>query len=90
MSGRFSLAGRRALVTGANTGIGQAIAVALAEAGAAVICAGRSPAPEKRGIIGAAGGPARARARGGAGRRAPARGRGAGPPRPPPPRRKPF
>ncbi|PTE20414.1 2-deoxy-D-gluconate 3-dehydrogenase, partial [Cereibacter changlensis JA139] len=30
----FSLAGKRALVTGANTGIGQAIAVGLAEAGA--------------------------------------------------------
>lgn len=39
---RFSLAGRRALVTGANAGIGQAIAVALAEAGAEVVCAGRS------------------------------------------------
>jgi len=38
----FSLQGRRALVTGANTGIGQAIAVSLAEAGAQVICAGRS------------------------------------------------
>jgi 2-deoxy-D-gluconate 3-dehydrogenase len=38
----FSLEGRRALVTGANTGIGQAIAVAFAEAGARVTCAGRS------------------------------------------------
>lgn len=38
----FSLAGRTALVTGANTGIGQAIAVALGQAGARVICAGRS------------------------------------------------
>ena len=36
----FSLAGRRALVTGANTGIGQAIAVALAQAGAEVIASG--------------------------------------------------
>jgi 2-deoxy-D-gluconate 3-dehydrogenase len=36
------LAGKRALVTGANAGIGQAIAVALAEAGAEVISAGRS------------------------------------------------
>ncbi|WP_411838881.1 2-dehydro-3-deoxy-D-gluconate 5-dehydrogenase KduD [Paracoccus sp. ME4] len=37
----FSLAGRTALVTGANTGIGQAIAVALAQAGAEVIASGR-------------------------------------------------
>jgi len=39
----FSLAGQTALVTGANTGIGQAIAVAMGAAGAHVICAGRSP-----------------------------------------------
>ena len=38
----FSLAGQSALVTGANTGIGQAIAVALGRAGAHVICAGRT------------------------------------------------
>lgn len=38
----FSLDGKTALVTGANTGIGQAIAVALGDAGAHVICAGRS------------------------------------------------
>lgn len=38
----FSLNGKTALVTGANTGIGQAIAVALGQAGAHVICAGRS------------------------------------------------
>ena len=35
----FSLSHRRALVTGASRGIGQALAVALAEAGADVICA---------------------------------------------------
>jgi 2-deoxy-D-gluconate 3-dehydrogenase len=38
----FSLSGQTAIVTGANTGIGQAIAVALGNAGAHVICAGRS------------------------------------------------
>ena len=42
----FSLAGKVALVTGANTGIGQAIAVALAEAGADVAVAGRSDPAE--------------------------------------------
>ena len=39
---RFSLVGTRAFVTGANTGIGQAIAVDLAAAGAHVIVVGRS------------------------------------------------
>ena len=38
----FTLSGQTALVTGANTGIGQAIAVAMGQAGAHVICAGRS------------------------------------------------
>ena len=38
----FDLSGKAAVVTGANTGIGQAIAVALAEAGADVAVAGRS------------------------------------------------
>lgn len=42
----FSLAGKTALVTGANTGIGQAIAVALAEAGADIALVGRSNAEE--------------------------------------------
>lgn len=37
----FSLSGKRALVTGASSGIGQGCAVALAEAGAHVICAAR-------------------------------------------------
>ncbi|MDP3802962.1 2-dehydro-3-deoxy-D-gluconate 5-dehydrogenase KduD [Brevundimonas sp.] len=39
---RFDLAGRTALVTGANTGLGQAIAVGLAEAGADIVAVGRS------------------------------------------------
>lgn len=42
----FSLAGQTALVTGSNAGIGQAIAVAMARAGAQVICAGRSSSAE--------------------------------------------
>lgn len=42
----FSLEGRTALVTGANTGIGQAIALALGRAGAHVICAGRQSCRE--------------------------------------------
>ena len=42
----FDLSGKAALVTGANTGIGQAIAVALAEAGADVAVAGRSEPSE--------------------------------------------
>ncbi|MEM5500283.1 2-dehydro-3-deoxy-D-gluconate 5-dehydrogenase KduD [Ahrensia kielensis] len=42
----FSLEGKRALVTGANTGIGQAIAVELARAGAYVLCAGRRTCSE--------------------------------------------
>lgn len=39
----FSLAGRVALVTGGNRGLGQAMAVGLAEAGADVACVSRSP-----------------------------------------------
>lgn len=46
MPGPFDLSGKAAIVTGANTGIGQAIAVALAEAGADIACVGRTPAEE--------------------------------------------
>lgn len=38
----FSLEGKTALVTGANTGLGQGLAVGLAEAGADIVAAGRS------------------------------------------------
>lgn len=61
MSNPFSIEGKRALVTGANTGIGQAIAVGLAAAGAHVIAAGRSSCDETVAQITAAGGSAEAR-----------------------------
>jgi 2-deoxy-D-gluconate 3-dehydrogenase len=54
-SSPFDLTGKAAIVTGANTGIGQAIAVALAEAGADVALAGRSSADETAEAVRAAG-----------------------------------
>jgi 2-dehydro-3-deoxy-D-gluconate 5-dehydrogenase len=47
----FSLAGRVAMVTGANTGLGQAIALALAAAGADIIAVGRTAPDETRSAI---------------------------------------
>ncbi|AZL59381.1 2-dehydro-3-deoxy-D-gluconate 5-dehydrogenase KduD [Tabrizicola piscis] len=47
----FSLKGRNALVTGANTGIGQAIAVALAGSGARVTVAARRDCGETLSLI---------------------------------------
>jgi 2-dehydro-3-deoxy-D-gluconate 5-dehydrogenase len=52
----FSLETRKALVTGANAGLGQAIAIGLAAAGAEVVCAARRPADETLGLIQEAGG----------------------------------
>lgn len=46
MSVSFDLTGRKALVTGANTGLGQAIAVGLAQAGADIVAVGRSAPTE--------------------------------------------
>ncbi|GGB04155.1 2-deoxy-D-gluconate 3-dehydrogenase [Brucella endophytica] len=56
MTNPFSLAGRKALVTGANTGLGQAIAVALAAAGAEVVCAARRAPDETIELISKQGG----------------------------------
>jgi 2-deoxy-D-gluconate 3-dehydrogenase len=52
----FDLTGRRALVTGANTGIGQGIAVSLAAAGAEILAVGRSSMAQTAARIEAVGG----------------------------------
>ncbi|MGJ8605339.1 MAG: 2-dehydro-3-deoxy-D-gluconate 5-dehydrogenase KduD [Marivita sp.] len=55
---RFSLEGTRSFVTGANTGIGQAIAVDLAQQGSHVIAVGRSSMDDTLTAIRASGGTA--------------------------------
>ncbi len=55
MTSPFSLSGRVAIVTGANTGIGQAIAVSLAEAGADIAAVGRTAPTETAETVKAAG-----------------------------------
>jgi len=51
----FSLDGRIAMVTGANTGLGQAIAIALAQAGAHIVALGRSAPDATAAAVHAAG-----------------------------------
>ena len=55
MSGLFDLTGKRALVTGANTGLGQGIAVGLAMAGADIVAVGRSAPDETAKLVAATG-----------------------------------
>ncbi|WP_370339766.1 2-dehydro-3-deoxy-D-gluconate 5-dehydrogenase KduD [Parvularcula marina] len=51
----FNLEGRIAVVTGANTGIGQGLAVGLAEAGADIVAVGRSAPTETQKLVEEAG-----------------------------------
>ena len=55
MTHPFDLSGKVAIVTGANTGIGQGIALALAAAGADIAAVGRTPAEETAGMVRALG-----------------------------------
>lgn len=47
----FDLSGKTAAITGANTGLGQGIAVALAQAGANIVLVGRSSMAETRAML---------------------------------------
>ncbi|MDB5527359.1 MAG: putative 2-deoxy-D-gluconate 3-dehydrogenase [Devosia sp.] len=55
MANPFDLSDRVAIVTGANTGIGQGVAVALAQAGASIVAAGRSSMHETEAMMKEAG-----------------------------------
>ena len=55
MSGLFDLTGQVAMVTGANTGLGQAIAVGLAEAGCDIVAVGRTAPDETAELVAKAG-----------------------------------
>ena len=55
MSFSFDLPGKVALVTGANTGLGQGMAVGLAKAGADICAVGHIDAPETRTLVEAEG-----------------------------------
>lgn len=55
MQALFDLSGKIAVVTGANTGIGQGIAVALAEAGASIVAVGRSSMDETEALVASTG-----------------------------------
>lgn len=55
MTSLFDLSGQQAIVTGANTGLGQGMALALAKAGANIIAVGRSSADDTRGLVEATG-----------------------------------
>jgi 2-dehydro-3-deoxy-D-gluconate 5-dehydrogenase len=56
MSPLFDLSGKSALVTGANTGLGQAISIALAAAGAHIVAVGRSSMAETEAAVMQSGG----------------------------------
>lgn len=55
MNTLFDLTGKTALVTGARTGLGQGMAVALARAGADIAALGSSPMPETAKLVGEVG-----------------------------------
>ncbi|WP_245197257.1 2-dehydro-3-deoxy-D-gluconate 5-dehydrogenase KduD [Labrys sp. LIt4] len=52
----FDLTGKVAMVTGSRTGLGQAVAIALSQAGASIVGVDRGPAEETRAAIEAQGG----------------------------------